>query len=411
MPPIVWIGFLIFILAMVILTLGVFHRKPHVVKLPEALAWTGVWVALALAFNVLVYFLYAEEGLARPGLASEHLTGQQAAIQFLTGYLTEKSLSIDNIFVIAMIFAYLGVPLAQQHRLLVWGVIGAIVLRGIMIAAGSVLIHEFDWIVYVFGVLLLVSAAKMMVLRHDSIDFERNLVVRLVRRVFPVSSEYHGSSFFTRVNGVRTATPLFLGLVLVETSDVIFAVDSIPAVFAITRDPFLVWTSNVFAILGLRSLYFALAGLMERFRYVKMSLVFLLAYVGVKMLLSHHYPIPNLVSLAMISGILGVGVIASILAGNRDTAALISPLADDFEEIAIVTYRQGRKVVILILGGSVLLIGAAMVVLPGPAILVLPLGLSILALEFAWARKWLARIRKTVGDVKRRLVPRKEGSP
>ncbi|MFC1639955.1 TerC/Alx family metal homeostasis membrane protein [Gemmatimonadota bacterium] len=250
MPVFVWLGFLVLVLSMVALDLGVFHRKAHVVKVPEALAWTAVWVAIALAFNVLVYFLYSENGLVRPDMASEHLTGQQAAIQFLTGYLTEKSLSIDNIFVIAMIFAYLRVPLAEQHRLLIWGVLGAIVLRGLMIAAGAVLIERVEWITYVFGLLLLASAAKMMVLRHDSVDFERNVAIKLVRRFYPVSDEFHGSSFFTHIDGRRTATPLFLGLILVESTDVLFAVDSIPAVFAITRDPFLVLTSNVFAILG-----------------------------------------------------------------------------------------------------------------------------------------------------------------
>jgi tellurite resistance protein TerC len=254
------------------------------------------------------------------------------------------------------------------------------------------MIERFDWIVYLLGALLLFSAASMLVMRHDNITLEENFVVRLVRRFYPVTTEFHGSRFFVHINGVRTATPLFLALVLVETSDVTFAIDSIPAIFAITSDPFIVFTSNVFAILGLRSLYFVLAGLMEKFRYLKISLVFLLAFVGVKMLLIHHHPIPNLVSLAIIGGILAVGIIASVMS-VKDSAALLSPLAEELEQLAVTSYKQARRAVILILGSSVLLIGVAMIVLPGPAVIVIPAGLSILALEFAWARRWLQKVK------------------
>jgi tellurite resistance protein TerC len=323
MPVWLWLAFLLLVGALVLLDLGVFHRRAHVVSLPQALAWTAFWVALSLAFNGLVYFLYDDNTPAWLGISTAHLTGGEAAVQFFTGYLTEKSLSIDNIFVIAMILAYFRVPPALQHRLLFWGVLGAVVLRGAMIAIGAVLIERFDWIVYVFGVLLIASAIKMLVLRQDNIDPENNLAIRLTRRVLPVSSEFHGGRFFVEWSGGRAATPLFLALILVETSDVMFAIDSIPAIFAITRDPFLVFTSNVFAILGLRSLYFALAGLMDHFRYLKISLVFLLAYIGVKMLLSHHYPIPNTVSLAIIVAILAVGVVASVVDSRRDTAPLM----------------------------------------------------------------------------------------
>ncbi len=323
----VWLAFLALILVLVFLDLGVFHRHARVMRIAEALAWTSVWIVLALGFNVFVYFLYEYNwgGFAR--VETYHLNGWDAATQFFTGYIVEKSLSVDNIFVMAMIFAYFAVPPAQQHRLLFWGIVGAIGLRGIMIAAGAVLIERFDWIVYVFGALLILSAAKMMVIRHDNFVPEKNLLVRLIRFLFPVTDRFHGGSFFVRLDGRPAATPLLLALVLVETTDVMFAVDSIPAVFAITRDPFLVYTSNVFAILGLRSLYFVLAGFMDRFRYLKSSLVFVLAYVGVKMILSHHWPIPNLVSLAIIGGILGVGVVASLFGAERDTAKLASPLA------------------------------------------------------------------------------------
>lgn len=416
MTAAVWLGFIAFVIAMVALDLGVFHRKAHVVRVPEALAWTAVWIALALAFNVLIFFLYQENWGGWSTVLSHQLSGRQAALQFFTGYIVEKSLSIDNIFVIAMIFAYFRVPLVQQHRLLIWGVLGAVVLRGIMIATGAVLIARFDWIVYVFGVLLLASAAKMLVTRHDNLDPNKNVVVRLIRRFYPVTSEYQGSRFFTEQGGRRAATPLFLALILVETSDVMFAIDSIPAIFAITKDPFLVFTSNVFAILGLRSLYFALAGMMDRFRYLKTSLVFVLAYVGVKMLLAHHHPIPNPVSLGIIGGMLGVGVLASVAAGHKDTAALVSPIVHELEELASLTYRQARRIVILIVGSTVLLIGVVMIVLPGPALLVIPLGLSVLAIEFAWARRWLKSLRGAADDVGRyvskawRRAPKKTDS-
>ena len=397
----VWIGFLVFVLVMVALDLGVFHRKARTPTIPEALAWTAVWIVLALAFNVLVFFLYEQNWGGGTTVATGHLAGREAAIQFFTGYLVEKSLSIDNIFVIAMIFAFFRVPLAEQHRVLFWGILGAVVLRGFMIAIGSVLIERFDWVVYVFGGLLILSAVKMLVVRHDNIDPGRNILVRLTRRLYPVSDHFDGGRFFTTVGGRKAATPLFLALVLVETSDVMFAADSIPAIFAVTRDPFLVFTSNVFAILGLRSLYFALAGLMEKFRYLKMSLVFVLAYVGVKMMLSHHRPIPNLVSLAIIGGILAVGVLASIVA-TRDPARLVSPLAGNLEDFAVSTYREARRVVILVVGLTVAVLGLAMLVLPGPGIIAILLGLTILALEFAWARRWLSWVRETKDAAQRK---------
>jgi len=318
MPTLVWLGFLAFILAMVALDLGVFHRRAHVTTLREALGWTSVWVTLALTFNVVVYFLY-EKGMAAPG--AHALSGRDAALQFFTGYLLEYSLSVDNIFVIALIIAFFRVPPMVQHRLLFWGVLGAVVFRGIMIGIGAILIARFDWIMYVFGVLLLISAVKMLVAREDNIHPDNNLLVRLTRRLYPVASEYDGSRFFTRVAGVHAMTPLFLALMLIESSDVMFAIDSIPAIFAVTQDPFLVFTSNIFAILGLRSLYFALAGLMGKFRYLKVSLVFLLAYIGVKMLLVHHFKIPNEVSLGIIVGILSVGVLASLWASRYDAGA------------------------------------------------------------------------------------------
>ena len=401
MPFIVWVGFLTGIIILLLLDLGVFHRKSHEVKLPEAMAWTVGWIALALLFNLFVYFLYDSNWVWLSPSAHD-LNGRQAAIQFFTGYLVEKSLSVDNIFVIAMIFSYFRVPLSEQHRVLFWGIFGALVLRAVMIFAGIALIDRFSWLIYVFGLLLLVSAIKMLMVRHDSIDPERNFAVRFARRIYPFTSEYDGSRFFTVRNGQRMGTPLLMALLLVETSDIMFAIDSIPAILAITRDSFLVFTSNVFAILGLRSLYFALAGIMDRFRYIKTSLVFLLGYIGVKMLLSHHYPIPNLVSLAIIGGILFIGIAASVVGGGRDPAALVSPLVEELDQFVTMSYKQARRVAILLIGSTVLVLGILMIFLPGPAILVIPLGLTILAAEYAWARLWLRKFRVMAKDVQSR---------
>jgi len=325
MTPVIWLAFLVFVFAMVALDLGVFHRQLKAPTVTDAVVWTLIWVALALLFNGFVYVLY-DNNYSWASLATEQLTGRQATSQFLLGYVLEKSLSVDNIFVIAMIFSYLRVPLELQHRVLFWGIVGAVILRGLMIAVGITLINRFDWVVYVFGALLIYTAIKMMLLRQETVEPSENTLVRLARRWLPFTNEYHGKHFFVRSKRLFVATPLFLALLMVESSDVMFAVDSIPAVFAVTRDPFIVFTSNMFAILGLRSLYFVLAGYMERFRYLKNSLVFVLAYVGIKMMISNHYHIPNGVSMAFILGILLIGVLASIKGGSKDPTPLKSPL-------------------------------------------------------------------------------------
>jgi tellurite resistance protein TerC len=321
----VWIAFLVFIVTMVALDLGVFHRKDKVITIRSALAWSAFWIALALLFNILVYLLY-ENNYTWASLATEHLTGRQAAAQYLMGYVLEKSLSLDNIFVIAMVFSYFRVPLALQHRVLFWGILGAVVLRGVMIGLGVALINRFDWVTYVFGAFLLYSAVRMLLLRHENLEPGDNPLVRLAKRWVPMTHEFHGHKFLVKVDGKLVATPLLLALLLVESSDIMFAVDSIPAVFAVTRDPFIIFTSNVFAILGLRSLYFVLATYMEKFRYLKHSLVFVLAYVGVKMMLSNHYHIPDGASMGIIVGILLVGVLASIRGADKDPVPLRSPL-------------------------------------------------------------------------------------
>lgn len=314
-----WAGFIGLILFMLALDLGVFHREDKEVSTREALTWTGIWIACALVFNAGVYFIYENHWL---GIGTDlHLDGKEAAVQFLTGYLIEKSLSLDNIFVIALIFNYFRIPLQYQHRVLFWGVLGALIMRGIMVGAGAALIRNFSWMIFVFGGFLIVTAVRMLFSKEENIDPNNNVLVRFARKFLTVTDTLDGHNFLTRVNGRRAVTPLFMVLLVVESSDVFFAVDSIPAIFAITDDPFIVFTSNIFAILGLRSLYFALASLLEKFKYLKQSLVFVLAYVGVKMILSHTFHIPAAFSLAVIITILGVGVLASVAARRRERDA------------------------------------------------------------------------------------------
>jgi tellurite resistance protein TerC len=326
------------------------------------------------------------------------LDGGTAALQFFTGFLLEYSLSLDNVFVIALIFSFFRVPLAYQHRVLFWGVLGALVMRGVMIGLGAALVARFDWVVYVFGGILIFTAVRMLMAGHENLEPEKSPVVRLARRLYPTTTEFHGERFFVEVSGRRVATPLFVVLIMVESSDVLFAVDSIPAIFAVTQDPFLVFTSNVFAILGLRNLYFAIAPLMDRFRYLKLSLVFVLAFVGVKMILSHYEPIPTSVSLSVIVGILSVGVLASAFAAGREAGPLESPVAGDVESLTRVTLAAARKIIALAMGSTVLLLGAAVVLLPGPELLVVPLALAVLAFEGVWARRLLRRLRGEVRD-------------
>lgn len=297
-----WVGFNVFVLVMLALDLGVFHRKAHVVSIRESLIWTVVWIALSLAFNAGVW----------------HYAGSEKALEFFTGYLIEKSLSVDNVFVFALLFSYFAVPPLYQHKVLFWGILGALIMRAIMIVLGAALIAKFAWVIYVFGGFLILTGIKMIVKREEKIHPERNPVVRWFKRLMPVTPDYRGDRFFVRENGIRMATPLFVVLLLVEFSDLIFAVDSIPAIFAVTTDPFIVYTSNVFAILGLRSLYFALAGVMDKFHYLKIGLGLVLTFVGVKMILAHTaWKIDTLFSLGVIALILAASVVLSLLRPKR----------------------------------------------------------------------------------------------
>jgi len=300
-----WAGFNLFVLAMLAIDLGVFHRQAHAVSLREASIWSAVWIALALVFNLGVW----------------KFLGPQPGVEFLTGYLIEKSLSVDNIFVIALLFAYFKVPDKYQHRVLFWGILGALVMRAAFILAGAALLERFHWIIYVFGGFLVLTGIKMAFAPEQGLEPEKNPVVRLVRRIMPVTSDFRGPAFFVREGGRRAATPLFLVLVMVEFTDLVFAVDSIPAIFAVTRDPFLVYTSNVFAILGLRSLYFLLAGVMHKFHYLKLGLAAILVFVGVKMALVDWLKVPAGISLGVIATILGLAIVASLLRAKSVTAA------------------------------------------------------------------------------------------
>ncbi len=292
-----WIAFNIFVLAMLALDLGVFHRKAHVIKIKEALAWSAMWITLALLFNLGVYFW----------------RGPETALEFLTGYVIEKSLSVDNIFVFLLIFSYFRVSLLYQHKVLFWGILGALIMRAIFIATGVTLIQKFHWVIYIFGAFLILTGIKMALQKDKKIHPERNPVLRLFRRFMPVTDRYENGRFFVKRAGRYLATPLFIVLLVVETTDVIFAVDSIPAILAITLDPFIVYTSNVFAILGLRALYFALAGLMQLFHHLHYGLSVILVFVGVKMLISNIYEIPVSIALGLVVSILLISVIASVV--------------------------------------------------------------------------------------------------
>jgi tellurite resistance protein TerC len=295
--PLAWIGFIGLVLALLAIDLGLFHRKAHVIGLREATLWSVVWISLAAIFNLGVYHWY----------------GSDRALEFTTGYLIEKALSVDNLFVFVVIFSTFAIPAIHQHRVLFWGVLGALVMRAGFIFAGGAFLQHFHLAVYVFGSLLAITGVKLLFQRHQEVHPERNPVVRAFRKLFPVTRDLEGTRFTVRRDGRRYATPLLIALVALEVADLMFAVDSIPAIFAITRDPFIVFTSNIFAILGLRSLYFLLAGVITKFVYLKVGLSFVLVFVGLKMLLTEVYKLPVLASLAVIAGTLGVSIVASLL--------------------------------------------------------------------------------------------------
>jgi tellurite resistance protein TerC len=311
-----WIAFGVIVLVLLVLDLKVFHRKSRVITLKESLLWTAFWVGLALLFNLGIYLW----------------RGHEPALQFLTCYLIEESLSVDNLFVFLLVFSYFAVAPAYQHKVLFWGIIGAIIMRLAFIEVGVTLLERFDWVFYIFGAFLVVTAIRMAFQRDEKIDPEKNVVLRLFRRFVPVTSSYEEDRFFVKRAGRYIATPLFIVVLVVETTDLVFALDSIPAALAITLDPFIVYTANIFAILGLRSLYFALAGVMRLFHYLRYGLVVVLIFVGVKMLIAGFYKIPTEIALGAVVGVLFIAVIASIIWPRREKIIPVpSQLSDEGE--------------------------------------------------------------------------------
>jgi tellurite resistance protein TerC len=307
-----WVGFNLFVLLMLALDLGVFHRKAHTVSMKEAITWSVVWISLSLVFNLVIYLYWDVM------FPTSTYTNAEAGLAFLTGYLIEKSLSVDNIFVFILIFTYFAVPDQYQHRVLFWGILGALVMRGILIAVGATLLNQFHWIIYVFGAFLIYTGIRMARHQDEELKPDENPVVKFFKRFMPVTDDFEGDKFFVRRAGRWFATPLFLILLVVESTDLVFAVDSIPAIFAVTRDPFIVYTSNVFAILGLRALYFLLANVMHQFQYLKLGLAVVLTFIGVKMTIVDLYHIPVGVSLAVVASVLTISILASLWKTRRD---------------------------------------------------------------------------------------------
>lgn len=335
----IWVAFIILVVILLAFDLGVLNRNPHQITTREALKWTTLWVSLALGFSGFIYYAYDTNLWGIGQEVGTALSGKEAFVLYLTGYLVEQSLSIDNVFVIAVIFTYFQIPPKYQHRVLFWGILGAVVFRGIMIAIGAYLIAEYSWIMYVFGAFLLYSAYKMATSGDEPVEPDDNPVIRLVKKIFPVTTHMDGEKFFIRRLGVVAATPLFIALIVVETTDIMFAVDSIPAIFAITTDPFIVFTSNIFAILGLRSLYFVLAAILEKFQYLKYSLVFILAFVGLKMLALEFVHLPPWVSLAVIAAALTSGIFYSLYMDKKYGHHEVhlpedeAPMVDEIEKV------------------------------------------------------------------------------
>ncbi|MFT4565248.1 MAG: tellurite resistance protein TerC [Saprospiraceae bacterium] len=307
---IIWVLFVFVVLLMIIVDLGVFNREAHVISFKEASIWTSIWVSVALLFSIAVHQIYMRGLVDNPS----GLTPSEAVVNYLTGYLIELSLSVDNIFVIAVIFATFKIPMKYQHRVLFWGIVGAIVFRALMILFGIVLINQFSWMIYVFGVFLLFTAYKMYTTtEEESFNPRESFVFRQIRKIIPITQEMEGERFFVRRKHIRAATPLFVALIVIEVTDVLFALDSIPAILAITNDPFLVFSSNILAILGLRSMYFFLSNMLDRFSFLEYSLIAILSFVGIKMLLTHLWHIPQWFSLLFILFALVAGVVGSLM--------------------------------------------------------------------------------------------------
>ncbi len=399
------VGFVAIIVTLVAVDLGVFNRRPRALTLRESLVWTGAWVGVGAAFSVVIWFLYENDLVGRVDRSGQRLGGFDAAGEYLAAFLLEKVLSLDIMFVIAAVYASLRVPAELQHRVLFWGLLVVVVMRGVVIALGGTLLWYFEWMSYIFGAALLFGALKMLLLRTDLVETRKNRLVQLLKRVVRVTPDYHGAKLLVRIDGRLTATPLLVALIAVEASDFVFSIDSIPAAYSITDDPFLVLTSNVFAVLGIRALYFVLAASIGRFHYLKYCLAIVLAFVGIKLLISNYLVLSPEVSAAAIAAVMALGVIASIVDARQGRSAAEAPLGPEMERIARDALSQARKIVVLVIGVTILLLAIPIGLLPGPGgILVALLGLAILATEFIWAKKMLDRVKRTAQNVQKRTL-------
>lgn len=312
----VWGIFIAVILIFLALDLGVFNRTPHIISTKEATKWTAIWVTISFLFSGVIYWLYSNGLVAN----TDNLTASNATIKYITGYLIELSLSVDNIFVITVIFTSFKIPLKYQHRVLFWGILGAIVFRALMIFFGVLLINKFSFTTYIFGAFLIFTAFKMLVSKDEEFQPKKSFVYRQIRKFIPITSHMNGEHFFVKMRHINAATPLFIALIIIEFTDILFALDSIPAILAITADPFLVFTSNIFAILGLRSMYFFLSNMLAKFHYLKYSLIAILTFVGIKLILAHHFKFPEWISLSVIALSLLAGIVVSLRSNSEEAA-------------------------------------------------------------------------------------------
>lgn len=387
-----WTILIVTVVALLLLDIGLLYRRVVQISLIEALALSGFWIVIGLAFALIVFFSYEQAWLS-DYIPVTPLTGKEAVTEYLTAYLLEKSLSLDNLFVIAVIFQSLNIPLQYQHRVLFYGIIGAILMRLIIIVSGIQLFDTFHWMNYLFAALLLFAAIRLFV-NHTQIKRRSdNSLVKLLTRFIPVKETIENSRFIIISNKTIMVTPLFVAMLMIESADLVFAIDSIPAALAVSQDSFIVVSSNIFAILGLRALYFVLASAMQQLHYLKVSLIIILLFVAVKMLLIHHYPVDATLSLFIICFILISGIIASLLQKDRKPVFATSPLAAEVGRIYNLTFVGLKRIIILVLGISVVIVGIIMIVTPGPAIVVIPAGLAILATEFVWARIILKKFK------------------
>jgi len=387
-----WAIFIFTVAALLLLDIGLLHRQVTRISFIEALALSGFWIVIGLAFALFIFFAYEQAWLS-DYIPVTPLTGSQALAQYLTTYLLEKSLSLDNLFVIAVIFQSLNIPLQYQHRVLFYGIIAAILMRMFIIIFGIQLFEAYSWMNYLFAGLLLFAAFRFFINHTVVKERAQSKVVKLLTRFVPVKQSIEDGRFVLYHNKTLMITPLFIAMLTIETADLVFAIDSIPAALAISQDSFIVVSSNIFALMGLRALYFILASAMQQLHYLKVSLIIILLFVAAKMLLIHTYPIDTILSLLIISLILIAGIIASLLQKDRAPVFATSPLAKEMGRIYNLTFIGLKRIVILVLGISVIIIGIIMIVAPGPAIVVIPAGLAILATEFVWARIILKKFK------------------